>query len=255
MVVDAYALALSSAPLLVPGAVSDVVGILDAALRVGAPHISALAVWDVRALADTSWHALHVLVGSTLAATVSTPDLTAITVRNYALLPGRRPFSSVAAVDLFAARCLPAVGVSLVAHATVTVRRPPHVVRASVLIVGVNGARPHVGVILPAGTAVDRLTVLEIIIPVGTAFADASALSLAPRLRCRALRPFTPPRRSVPFTVVVAGFLSVDAPPRLLTPDLIIVAEARWRLPSCIFLTFAGIAAPNAFVADRAGFL
>lgn len=189
-----------------------------------------------------------------MAASLSSPDLTTITVRDYALLPGRRPFPSVAAVDLFAARCLPAVGVSLVAHATVTIDRPPHVARATVLIVRVNGARPRLGVILPAGTAVNRLTGLEIIIPVGAIFADASALSLAPRLRCRALRSFASLRRSVPFTVVVASVLCVDAPPRLLTPDLIIVAEALWRHPSFVFLTLAGVAAPDAFVADRAGF-
>ena len=186
-----------------------------------------------------------------MAATFSSPEHAAITLGDYALLPGRRPFPSVAAVDLLATSCFPAVGVSLVAHATVTIHRPAHLVRTVVFIVGIDGAGPRIRIILPASAAVNCLAILEIIIPVRTVFAYASALSLAPRLRCCALRSFAPLCLSVPFLFFFAELLCIDAPPCLLIPDLIIVAETLRRRPILVFLALAGVSAPNTLIADR----
>jgi len=118
VVVDADALALTSVPLLVPVAVSDVVRIRDALLPVGTPHIASTALWNGSASVGI---AAHVVSGSTLAAALSTPDLVAITVGNCAPLLALRPFPFVSTVDLSAAGCFPAIVPSLDAHTTVAI--------------------------------------------------------------------------------------------------------------------------------------
>lgn len=118
VVVDADALALISAPLLVPVAVSDEVRILDTLLLVGTPHIASTARWNGSASVCI---AAHVVSGSTLAAALSSPDLIAVTVGDCAPFLALGPFPFVSAVDLSAAGCFPAIVPSLDAHTTVAI--------------------------------------------------------------------------------------------------------------------------------------
>lgn len=179
MFVDADTFALFSAPLFGVPAVSDVVRILDAFLAFEVPHVAGLAPGDLHAGVLI---AAHVILRSTLAATVSPPDLVAITVGDDALLPALRPLPFVAAVDLRAAGRLPVVTEASIAHAAVAVNGPTHLVGAFVHIVGIDGARACSGVVLPAGTAVDFFALFQVVVPVGAVFADAAALVFAPGL-------------------------------------------------------------------------
>lgn len=190
-----------------------------------------------------------------MAATTSAPDPVAVTVGDDALLSALRPFSFVAAVDLLAAGRLPAVVEAGIANAAVAILGPPHLVRAFVHIVGIDDARACLGVVLPAGTAVDFLALIEIVVPVGAVLADATALALTPGLRATALGSFALLGLRVPLPVSLAGGLGIDAAPSLPGPDLLVTAKAWRRSPSLVFLALATRPRFHTLVGDGAGLL
>lgn len=217
-----------------------------------APHIATLALRNPCA---SVFAAVHVRLLSTLAGTVSAPDLVAVTVGDDALLSALRPFPFVAAVDLLAAGRFPAVVEAGIAHAAVAVLGPPHLGWAVVHIVGINGARTCIGVILPAGTAVDFLALFQVVVPVSAVFADTAALALAPGLRRTARGSLAPLRPRVPLLVSLASRLGIDASPSLLGPDLLVTAEALRRSPRFVFLALAARSRFDTLVGNGAGLL
>lgn len=132
------------------------------------PPIAQLTLWNE---GTSIYITAHILVRSTVTILAFPPNLTSITRWNSTLAKFVTPFTCITTVNNTANRVFPAVVISRIAHTSLLVDTPLHVLRAICLVVNIDYTSAFNSIEDPPDATFNLIALAEIVVPICASYA------------------------------------------------------------------------------------